>query len=140
GLFLTREAFNKSGFIIGILLAFATDVFLFWSIYKDLKQNFIPSVFVLPFFYTLACSFFYFLIPARLLFQVTASLAYAAGLYSLFLAQNVFTIASIRAIALVSGAKIATFFLTISSYFLLTNIVFSLHLFIIPTLILIFIY
>lgn len=123
-----------------LALGFFTDLFLLWSVFNDIKTNFTGSVFILPFFYSFAFGMFYFLVPARLLFRVPATMIYAFGLYSLFLSQNVFVVASTRTIALLSGARIVSYVITLLSYFLLTNIIFSLHLYPLPMLVIIFIY
>lgn len=141
GLFLTGNIqLGKYALHIAITMALFTDIFLFWSVYKDLKENFTGNIFILPFFYSLAFGLFYFLIPANLLFRVAASVLYAFGLYSLFLSQNVFVVASIRTIALLSGARIVSFVITLLSYFFLADITFSLHLSILPLIALVTLY
>lgn len=136
-LFISEFQFGKSGIIVASFLALVTEGLLYWSIKDDLKDNFSISIFILPFFYTLAFVLFYFLIPARLLFRLVLTTLYAFGLYSLFLSENIFTVSSIRTIALLSGGRIVSFVLTLLSYFFLTNILFTFHLnviFIIPAI------
>lgn len=130
GLFITEFQFGQSGivFIIAVVLSLLTDLFLFWAIRHDMKGNFTPSLFILPLFYSLAFALFYFLVPARIIFKLLLTVLYAFGLYSLYLSQNIFTVSSIRTIALLSGARIVSFVITLISYFFLTNIVFTLHL------------
>ena len=65
---------------------------------------------------------------------------YALGLYSLFLSQNIFTVSSIRTIALLSGARTVSLVLTLLSYFFISNVVFSFHINFFITLIIIFLY
>lgn len=127
-------------FQIALTLAVFTDLFLLWSVYRDLKENFTGSIFILPFFYSLAFGLFYFLIPARLLFRVPAVFLYAFGLYSLFLSQNVFAVASIRTIQLLSGARIVSFVISLLAYFFLVDTTFSLHLPLLPMVLLISFY
>lgn len=127
-LFLSEFQFGKSsGVVVAVVLALLTNVILYWSIKDDLKDKFSISVFILPFFYTLSFALFYFLIPTRLLFRLILTGLYSFGLYSLFLSENIFTVSSIRTIALLSGARIVSFVVTLVSYFFLTNITFSLH-------------
>ncbi len=129
GLFLSgNNQIGKYAMHIAVTLAFMTDIFLLWGIYSDLKENFSGSVFILPFFFSFAFGLFYFLVPARFLFRIIMVLVYAFGLYSLFLVQNIFTVSSIRTIALLSGARIVSIIITLLSYFFLTDILFSLHL------------
>ena len=138
-LFIIEYLLGKSGIVLVFLLAGLTDVFLFWAIYKDLRENFAPHNFILPFFYTLAFGLFYLLVPSRLLTRFFITTLYAFGLYSIFLSQNIFTVSSIRTIALLSGARTVAFVIVLLVYFFLTNVVFSLHLNIILTLILLFV-
>lgn len=126
-LFGSEFQFGKSGVVIAAILALLTDLILYWAIKDDLEDNFSISTFILPFFYSLSFVLFYFLIPARLLFRLVLTGLYAFGLYSLFLSENIFTVSSIRTIALLSGARIVSFVLTLLSYFFLTNTIFSLH-------------
>ncbi|MCL5010390.1 MAG: hypothetical protein M1289_02185, partial [Patescibacteria group bacterium] len=142
GLFFSENLLSKSGFFIVIALAALTDLLLFVSVRKDMKENSVKVsgfAFILPFFYTLSFGLFYFLVPARFLTRLLVTLLYASGLYSLFLAENIFLIAASRTIALLSGARIISFILTIVSFFFLSDVFFSFDLPIIPTAILIFV-
>ncbi|MBI2431216.1 MAG: hypothetical protein HYV39_04335 [Candidatus Levybacteria bacterium] len=128
GLFATQHLLGKSGVFVSFLLSFLTVFFLFLSNHQDIKQNFSPFLFVLPFFYSLAFGLFYFLVPARFLTRLLMTSLYAGGLYSLFLSENIFTVASMRTIALLSSARTVSFIITIISYFFLSNVIFSLNL------------
>lgn len=130
-LFFTESQFRQAGFLVAFLLSLFTDLFLFWAIRKDLKDaesDYPYTIFILPFFYTFAFVLFYFLVPSRLLSRVILTGLYGVGLYSLYLCQNIFTVSSIRTIALLSGAKIVSFVLTLLSFFFLSNIIFTFHL------------
>ncbi|HYM65294.1 MAG TPA: hypothetical protein VES68_02310 [Candidatus Sulfotelmatobacter sp.] len=140
GLFAAEHLLGKSGLFIVFGLSILTSIFLYISLKEDLKDNFTPQVFILPFFYSLSVGFFYLLVPARFLTRIGMTTLYAIGLYSLFLSQNIFTVSSIRTIALLSGARTVSLVLTLLSYFFLSNVVFSFHINIFITLILIFIY
>lgn len=128
GIFVAQYLLGKSGIVAIIFLSLFTDVFLLWALRNDLKDNFTPEVFILPFFYSLSFGLFYFLVPARFLTRIVVTLAYGFGLYSLFLSENIFSVSSIRTIALLSSARTVSFVITILSYFFLTDVVFSLHL------------
>jgi len=128
GLFVTQYLFGKSGIVAVFLLSVLTTFFMYWALQKDIKERFVPEVFILPFFYSLAFGLFYFLVPARFLTRIGVTLVYAFGLYSLFLSANIFTVSAIRTIALLSSARTVSFVITILSYFFLANVVFSLHL------------
>ena len=137
-LFASEQLFGKGGVYIAIFLSVFTDILIFWAVRKDLRNNFSPQIFILPFFYSLACALFYFLFPARLAVRIAMTSVYAIGLYSLLLSENIFVVSSIRTIALLSSARTVSFIITILTYLFLTNVIFSLHLNIFLTLLLIF--
>ena len=138
GLFTSEYFLEKSGIYIIFVLSLLTNLFLYLSLKNDLKNNFLPQVFILPFFYSLAFGMFYSLVPARMLTRIIMTTLYTVGLYSLFLSENIFTVSSIRTIALLSGARTVSFVITLLVYFFLTNVIFSLHLNILITLFLLF--
>lgn len=126
--FIPQIRLSQSGIIISIGLGLLANLFLFWALFDEYKEHTVsPTVFILAFFYSLAFGLFYFLIPARIIARLLLSFVYAFGLYSLYLSQNIFVVASIRTIQLLSGARIVSFVITLISYFFLTNIVFTLH-------------
>ena len=140
GLFTSEYFLGKSGIYIIFVLAFLTNLFLYISLKGDLKNNFLPQIFILPFFYSIAFGLFYFLVPARMLTRIIMTTLYTIGLYSLFLSENIFTVSSMRTIALLSGARTVALTITLISYFFLSNVVFTLHLNVLITLVIIFIY
>lgn len=140
GLFIAEHVLGKSGISIVFVLSVLTTFFLYFSLRADLEGNFTPQVFILPFFYSLSVGLFYLLVPARLITRIGMTSLYALGLYSLFLSQNIFTVSSIRTIALLSGARTVSLVLSLLSYFFLSNVVFSFHINVFITLFLIFIY
>jgi len=140
GLFVADHVLGKSGVSIVFALSFLTILFLYYALKQDLRENFNPQIFILPFFYSLSVGLFYFLVPARFITRVGMTTLYAIGLYSLFLSQNIFTVSSIRTIQLLSGARTVSLLITLLSYGFLSSVVFSLHINIFVTLILIFIY
>lgn len=136
-LFLVEHFMGKSGLPLIILLSIVSDIFLYWALKDDMKENFAIQVFILPFFFTLAFGLFYLLVPARLIVKLALTAVYALGIYSVFLSQNIFTVSSIsKSIALLSGARTVSFVMTILSYFFLVNVIYSLHLNIVITMIL----
>ncbi len=128
GLFVSEHLLGKSGLYTVFTLAVLTDVFLLIALYDDLKGNLFLQVFILPFFFSLSFGLFYFLVPARYLTRIIITSFYAVGLYSLFLSENIFTVSSIRTIALFSSARTVSFVISLLSYFFLINVLFSMHL------------
>lgn len=140
GLFFLENSFGKLGFFVSFLLAIFTVILLFWSNFKDIKDNFSLNIFILPFFYTLSFALFFFLIPSRFITRTMTTSLYAIGLYSLFLAQNIFTVSAIRTIALLSSARTVSFIITLVSYFFLSNIIYSLDFPLLPTTLLLIVF
>jgi hypothetical protein len=140
GLFSSEYILGKSAISIVFILSLLTSFFLYLGLKDDLKDNFNIQVFILPFLYSLSIGLFYLLVPARLITRIGITSLYALGLYSLFLSQNIFTVSSIRTIALLSGARTVSLVLTLLSFFFLSNVVFSFHINVFITLVLIFIY
>src|SRR5579885_1481572 len=139
-LFFTEFRFTQSALFISFLLAIFTDLFLLWAIFPDIKEQKAYAIFILPFFYSLAFGLFYFLAPSLLISQIILTVIYAFGLYSLFLSQNILIVSAARTIALLSGARIVSFVITLISYFFLTNIMYSLHITIFPVIVAMFLY
>lgn len=137
-LFLAEQQLGKAGLYIAFFLSFFTVILLFLSVCKDLQNNFSPQMFIIPFFYSLSFGLFYFLVPARFLTRITMASLYALGLYALLLSVNIFVVSSIRNIALLASARTVSFIITLLSYFFLANVVFSMHLNVFFTLILVF--
>ena len=140
GLFMSEYILGKSAISIVFVLALLTVGFLFFTLKEDLKDNFSPQIFILPFFYSLAVGLFYLLVPTRMITRIGITSLYALGLYSLYLSENIFTVSSIRTIALLSGARTVSLILTLLSFFFLSNVVFSFHINVFLTLLLIFAY
>lgn len=140
GLFFGEFQFNRFGIAIAFTLAVFTNVFLWWAIHKDAVENKSYYIFILPFFYSLAFGLFYFVTPAVFTAHLLLAAIYAFGLYSLLLSQNILTVASIRTIQLLSGARIVSFVITLISFFFLSNILYTLRIPIFPVIIILFLY
>lgn len=138
-LFFYENFFGRFNIIFLIALSFTTALFFFLSTYQDSKHNFSPQLLILPFLYTFSFGLFFSLVPARFLTRSLITIFYSIGLYSLFLSQNIFIISSMKTITLLSSARIVSFVLTLISYFFIINIIFSLHLSMLPVSALVFI-
>jgi hypothetical protein len=139
-LFFSEQLLGRGGIYVAFILAVITGLFVLWAERDELKDNFSPQIFILPLFYTLACALFFFLVPARFLTRVGMTSIYALGLYSLLLSENIFIVSSTRTIALLSSARTVSFIVTLLSYFFMANVVFALHLNILLTLLLVFVF
>ncbi|HET9946950.1 MAG TPA: hypothetical protein VFQ63_02710 [Patescibacteria group bacterium] len=139
GLFASEYIFANYTLVIAFLLGILTDVCLFVSLYNDLQEELTLKAFILPFLCSLSFSLFFFLTPARFISRVILTSLYAIALYSLFLSENIFLVASVRTIALLNSARIVTFVITLVSYFFLSNTILSFRLSLLPTVGLFFI-
>lgn len=128
-LFFSEQVLGRSGIYFTFILAVLADLVLLFANFKDIRENPSPYIFILPFFYTLSAGLFYFVLPPRFIIRIILIVIYGIGLYSLFLSENIFTVASMRTIALLSSARIVAMVVTIFSYIALCYIVFSLHVF-----------
>jgi len=138
-LFFSEQVLGRSGIYFAFILALLADVVLLLANLKDIRENPSPFIFILPFFYTLSAGLFYFVLPPRFIIRILVFVVYGIGLYSLFLSENIFIVASMRTIALLSSARIVAMVVTILSYIALCYIVFSLHLFPALTAVIVFI-
>ena len=80
---------------------------------------------ILPFFFVLAVALFYFLLPPNLFTLVIVLTLFVFGMYVLLLTENIFSVASIRTIALFRAASSVAFLLTLATGFFLFDVVFS---------------
>ncbi len=128
GLFWSYTSVRNYNFWASFLLGILADILFFISMYKDLKGNKNIQMFILPFMFTVAFGLIHYLTPSRFLSRFILTTLYGVGIYSLFLSQNIFIVASIRTIALLKGARIVSLIIAVISYLLLSDIIFSLHL------------
>lgn len=126
-LFLIEHFIGKSGIYLIFIIAIVSNIFLYWGLKNDLKNNFSPQVFILPFIFTIAFGLFFLLVPGRLIVKLSLTSVYALGLYSVYLSQNIFVISSVRTIALLSSARTVSLVVVMLSYFFLINVIFSLR-------------
>lgn len=110
--------------ILGFMAYFLTA----FSLREDLKKHEWLTLLVLPTFYTLSISYFYFLLPVRWITRLPMAFIFAFGYYALLLTENIFNISSARSIQLLRAAQAVGFYITLITYFLLTDLLLSLRL------------
>ncbi len=110
---------------IGILAILSVLSFV-WSL-DGLGFNATLLVLILPAFFTLGVGLFWFLLPATVFARIPIIILYGIGLYALSLTMNIFTVSSIRTIALARAAKGVGFVLTLFAGFLLYDAILSLR-------------
>jgi len=143
-----RARFILSAFILGIGLLFIQSIsfswrylmVVFWSIlaiplcFWSLREGLTFKVEwfiipILPVFFCAAVALFYFLFPQSLVYRISIFLFFSFGIYIVLLSENIFTVATLRTIALLRAAQAIGFLLTLLTIFFLYNTVFSFRLF-----------
>lgn len=125
--FIGSYFLNTYGVVSAFILSLLSDLFLFWGIYPDLEDNFHPQIFSLTFLYSLSFGLFAFLTPYRFISRVILTILYAIGIYSLFLCENIFIIATGRTIALLSSARIISLVVSLVISMFISSAIFSSH-------------
>jgi len=109
-------------------LGIAAYLLSLWSLWEGLNLTKAFVLLILPTFFTVAVSSFYFLLPVRWLTRLPVAVLFGLTFYLLLLAQNVFNVASIRTIPLYRAASTASFLFTLLSAFFLYNVVHAFNL------------
>lgn len=112
------------------LLFFAILAYLLagWSMFENLDGVEWITIVPLPALYALAVSAFYFLLPQSWWARIGIIALFGLGMYALFLAGNIFTIAKVRTIQLLRAAQAVLFFFCLIAALLTFNTIFSLSL------------
>jgi hypothetical protein len=112
-------------YAIGGLCA-STLILFVWSLREGLKFDATILALVLPILFTLGVGLFWFLIPTTIFARIPVILFYTLGVYSLALTANIYTVSTIRTIALVRAARGVGFVLTLVTSFLMFDAIWSL--------------
>lgn len=112
------------------LFVFALMAYLLaaWSMFDNLDGVEWLTIVPLPSMYGLSVAAFYFLLPESWLARLVILAVFGTGMYALFLAGNIFTIAKVRTIGLLKAAHAALFFFSLIAALLAFNTMFSLGL------------
>lgn len=121
---------------IGVL-GLATILLFVWSLFTGLGKNMTLLTLVLPTIFTLGVGTFWFLLPANVFARIPIVIFYGIGIYILCLTMNIFTVSTIRTIALLRAARGVGFVLSLATSFLVFDAIFSLktHVYILVPLI-----
>lgn len=113
-------------FIAG--LGISAYVLSLWALWEGLNLTKAIVLMILPTFFTVAVSSFYFLLPVRWLTRLPVAFIFGLMFYLLLLAQNVFNVAAIRTIPLYRAASTASFLFTLLSAFFIYNVIYAFNL------------
>lgn len=97
-----------------------------WSLWVGISKLKAVVLMILPTFFTLAVTGFYFLLVSDIS-RVGAAVVFGLIFYTLLLSQNVFNVSSLRTIPLYRAASTTVYVLTVITVFLLLNVIFSLE-------------
>lgn len=113
--------------IIGFL-AVATLLLAMFALWGELSGVKYFLLLLLPVYFVIGASLFYFLLPVRWLTRLPFAFSFGISVYLLMLTANIYNVAAIRTIALLRAAHAVGLLFSLVSTFFLTNVLFSLHL------------
>lgn len=109
-------------------LGLATAFLAIFSLWGELSGIKYLLLLLLPVYFVMGASLFYFLLPVRWLTRLPFALLFGVSIYLLMLTSNIFNIAAIRTIALLRAAHAVGLLFSLVATFFLTNVLFSIHL------------
>ncbi|KKS95027.1 MAG: hypothetical protein UV71_C0014G0013 [Microgenomates group bacterium GW2011_GWC1_43_13] len=119
--FLTDQNRFWSIGALGIL----TMVLFYWSLMESLGRKMTLLTLVLPTIFTLGVGVFWFLLPTNVFARIPIVMFYAIGIYVLCLTANIYSVASVRTIALLRAARGVGFVLSLLTSFLVFDAILS---------------
>jgi Protein of unknown function (DUF5656) len=129
GLFAIQFPSDLSLKFISIgVLGIACFFLFWWSLREGLKSKISFLILILPIYYTVGAALFWFLLPKTIMISLVLTFIYGLSLYVLFLTTNVFSVSSIKTIALYRAAKGVGFLLSLVAFFLALDGIISLRL------------
>ncbi len=99
-----------------------------WALSEDLQTFEWWTILPFPSVYAISVALFYFLLPESFLSRVIMFAVFGVGLYAVFLACNIFSVAKGRTIQLLHAARAIGLLFTLITSTLLLNTIFSLRL------------
>ncbi len=128
GLLITQLIWQDVRFVMVVILGLASYILTAWSLTEDVKGIEWCMLFILPVFFTLSVSLFYFLLPERWFIRIIILTIFSVGTYAVLLVENIYNVAVDRSIQLLRAAHSIGLLITLIVIFLSSNIVFSLRL------------
>jgi len=108
-----------------VILSVVTVISFYWALKEGIGKNMSLLVFILPFLFTLGVGFFWFLLPVSIFTRIPIVIVYGAGIYILSLTANIYTVGTIKTIALLRAARGVGFVLTLFTSFLIYDAILS---------------
>jgi hypothetical protein len=108
-------------------LGIVTLILLVWALRDSLRFDMTILALLLPCYFTAGVGLFWFLLPVSVYARIPIVLLYGIGMYALCLTANVYTVSTIRTIALLRAARGVGFILTLLTFFLVFDALLSLR-------------
>lgn len=99
-----------------------------WALSEDLQTFEWWTILPFPSVYAIAVALFYFLLPEHIFSRLAMFTVFGVGLYAVYLACNIFSVAKGRTIQLLHAARAIGLLFTLITSTLLLNTIFSLRL------------
>lgn len=128
GLLISQLVWEDYRFFLVAFLATLTYILTIWSLHEDIKGIEWLLLFILPVVFTVSFSLFYFLLPARWISRSVVTVIFAIGMYAVLLIENIYNVAAQRSIQLLRAAYSIGLLVSVVLVFLMTSIIFSMHL------------
>lgn len=127
GFILIQFLDEQYRFLAILLLAVLTGAFSFWSYFEGIGKDMTLLSLILPTLFTLGVGIFWFLLPVSVYTRIPIVIFYSVGIYVLSSTMNIYTVSSIRTIALLRAARGVGFVLTLITSFFLFDAILSIR-------------
>lgn len=121
--FIDNQVFK---FVDIAFLGLMTLISFWWSLREGIKTKLSFLVTILPLYYSIGIALFWFLLPSTIWVTIVIVILYGVSIYLLFLTENVFSVSSLKTIALYRAAKGVGFLFTLIAFFFTLNALISL--------------
>lgn len=110
------------------ILGVVSYILSLWALSGDLQLFEFFTIAPFPALYAMAVGLFYFLLPENILTKMVVLSLFGIGMYAIFLAANIYSVAKGRTIQLIHAAHAVSLLMTVMTSLLFTNAIFSLKL------------
>ena len=127
GLLLTQVIWSDYRFLLVLILALVSYILTAWSLKEDIEGLEWLLLFILPVFFTVSVSLFYFLLPGRLISRFTTGVIFTLGTYAIIRTVNIYNVAVERSIQLLRVAQTVGLLISLVIVFFTTIVIYSLR-------------
>lgn len=138
GLLLTQQLTVEQRYWVIAAMAALSYGLTAWALWKEMRGILRLVNMVLPVMYPTAVALFYFLLPQEPLTRSIVVGIFGVTMYALLLTTNIYAVARVRTIQLLRAARAVGFLLTVLTSALLYHVIFSLHVSLLPTVLMVF--